>query len=103
MNLKECVSKCEQFGFSEEITRETLWNEAYRLGRRRWYWGPSWLVSLTGWINTQRQREGNNMKHHHYIAIILILVFLCAYLFTALQRSRSNERELSRINQQHQR
>jgi hypothetical protein len=47
--------------------------------------------------------KGNAMKHHHYIAIILILVFLCAYLFTALQRSRNNERELSRINQQHQR
>lgn len=53
MNLKETLDKCKEFGFNEEITRETLWNEAYQLGRSRWYWGPRWLVSFKGWINTQ--------------------------------------------------
>jgi hypothetical protein len=56
MSYKECVKKCEEFGFSEEITRLTLWNEAYQLGRRRWYWGPKWFVSFIGWINTQRSK-----------------------------------------------
>lgn len=58
LNYQECLSKCREFGFNEDITRETLWNEAYSLGRRRWYWGPSWFVSLTGRFNTWRQKIG---------------------------------------------
>ncbi len=56
MNLKITIKKCQEFGFNEDITREMLWNEAYRLGRQRWYWGPSWFVSFQGWINTQISR-----------------------------------------------
>lgn len=56
MNFKETLKACQDFGFNEEITRETLWNEAYRLGRKRWYWGPHWFVSLQGWLNTKRSR-----------------------------------------------
>lgn len=56
MNLKETLAKCEEFGFNDQITKETLWNTAYSLGRSRWYWGPSWFVSLTGWFNTQRAK-----------------------------------------------
>lgn len=55
-NLKECYDKCKEFNFNEEITAEMCWNEGYRLGRRRWYWGPTWFVSLQGWINTQLQK-----------------------------------------------
>lgn len=54
--LKETLARCQTFGFNEEITREILWNTAYQLGRSRWYWGPAWFVSLTGWFNTQRSR-----------------------------------------------
>jgi hypothetical protein len=32
------------------------WNYGYRLGRRRWHWGPSWLVTVIGWVNTQISR-----------------------------------------------
>lgn len=56
MNFKETLAKCREFGFDEETTSLHLWNEAYQLGRSRWYWGPRWLVNLTGWINTQRQK-----------------------------------------------
>lgn len=59
MNYKECLDKCKDFGFGEHITREVLWNEAYRLGRSRWYWGPCWMVNFTGWINTQLSRIKN--------------------------------------------
>lgn len=54
MNYQETLAKCREFGFNEDITRETLWNTAYQLGRKRWYWGPGWFVDLIGWINTQR-------------------------------------------------
>ena len=54
--LKSTISLCEDFGFGEEITRETIWNEAYRLGRRRWYWGPWWFVNVIGWVNTQKDK-----------------------------------------------
>lgn len=50
------IKSCREFGFCEEITRETLWNTAYRLGRSRWHWGPSWMVTLTGWFNTRLDR-----------------------------------------------
>ncbi len=53
MNYKETLDKCKKFNFNEEITREILWNTAYQLGRRRWYWGPYWFVSFIGWCNTQ--------------------------------------------------
>lgn len=56
MNFKECKAKCEEFGFNEQITQETLWNTAYQLGRDRWYWGPRWFVSFVGWLNTQRSK-----------------------------------------------
>jgi len=32
MTLKETVERCKELGFNEEITYETLWNEAYRVG-----------------------------------------------------------------------
>jgi hypothetical protein len=60
MNFKEVLAKCQEFGFNEEITREMLWNEAYRLGRSRWYWGPAWMVSLQGWLNTKLSRLRKN-------------------------------------------
>lgn len=53
MNLEETLEACKRHDFNEEITRETLWNTAYDLGRSRWYWGPRWFVSFQGWINTQ--------------------------------------------------
>ena len=52
-NMKECLDTCKDFNFNEDITREMLWNTAYDLGRSRWHWGPRWMVSLQGWINTQ--------------------------------------------------
>lgn len=58
MNYEETLSKCREFKFDEETTRLTLWNEAYWLGRTRWHWGPSWAVSLRGWLNTQLGRIG---------------------------------------------
>jgi hypothetical protein len=52
-NLKETLDRCADFNFNKQITQEMLWNTAYQLGRSRWYWGPSWMVNLTGWINTK--------------------------------------------------
>jgi hypothetical protein len=56
MNFEETKAACREHGFNQEITEETLWNTAYQLGRDRWYWGPRWFVSLTGWFNTQKDR-----------------------------------------------
>lgn len=56
MNYKECLQRCKELDFNYEITKEILWNEAYRLGRARWYWGPSWFVSFIGWLNTQKSK-----------------------------------------------
>jgi len=56
MNYKETLKACQDYGFNEDITRETLWNEAYSLGRSRWHWGPPCVVNLRGWINTQLNR-----------------------------------------------
>lgn len=55
-NLEETLEACHKMGFGPEITAETCWNEGYRLGRKRWYWGPHWFVGFVGWINTQKQR-----------------------------------------------
>lgn len=44
---------CEEFGFDKQITAEMCWNEGYQLGRKRWHWGPHWMVASHGWINTQ--------------------------------------------------
>ena len=52
-NFSEVYKKCEEFGFNKEITAEMCWNEGYRLGRKRWHWGPSWMVTFQGWVNTQ--------------------------------------------------
>ena len=46
MGFKDLIAACEEAGFSESITREMLWNEAYRLGRSRWHWGPMWWVDF---------------------------------------------------------
>jgi len=54
--LQSTIKLCEDFGFGEEITRETIWNEAYRLGRSRWHWGPWWFVNVIGWVNTQKSK-----------------------------------------------
>jgi hypothetical protein len=51
--LQSTLRACEEFGFNESITREILWNTAYKLGRDRWHWGPRWWVSTCGWINTR--------------------------------------------------
>jgi len=56
MNFRETLAKCAAFGFNEAITRQTLWNEAYQLGRSRWYWGPQWMVELQGWLNTRKAK-----------------------------------------------
>jgi hypothetical protein len=56
MNLKKMIKACEDFGFNEEITREMLWNEAYRIGRSRWWWGPMWMSSVKGWFRTQMDK-----------------------------------------------
>ena len=53
MNLKETQDKCKEFGFNEQITQEMLWNEAYRLGRSRWYWGPMWFVDFQCWLKSK--------------------------------------------------
>ena len=55
MNFRETLAKCREFEFSEELTREFLWNEAYRLGRERWYWGPRWWVNFQGWLKSKLQ------------------------------------------------
>lgn len=52
-SFEETLKACKKYDFNEQITQETLWNEGYRLGRSRWYWGPRWFISLTGWFNTQ--------------------------------------------------
>jgi hypothetical protein len=52
-NFRKTLSACQDFGFGLEITAEQCWNEGYRLGRRRWYWGPGWFVSFQGWVKTQ--------------------------------------------------
>jgi hypothetical protein len=53
MTLKETLAKCKEFEFSEQITREMLWNEAYQLGRRRWYWGPMWWTDFECWLKSK--------------------------------------------------
>ena len=55
-DLKSTVEACREFNFGPEITAEMCWNEGYRLGRERWYWGPRWMVNVIGWINTQKQK-----------------------------------------------
>lgn len=52
-NFAEIKKACDDFGFNRETSMEQCWNAGYQLGRRRWYWGPSWFVSFQGWINTQ--------------------------------------------------
>jgi hypothetical protein len=56
-SLKETLAACEEYGFCKEITYETLWNEGYGLGRRRWYWGPMWFVDLKCWLKTRFRRK----------------------------------------------
>lgn len=63
MNYQETLAKCQEFGFNEDITRKQLWNTAYRLGRSRWYWGPSLVVTGVGWFNTVKWRL-KNLWHH---------------------------------------
>jgi len=55
MNYKETIKACEKFEFNEQITREMIWYTAYALGRSRWYWGPRWMSTFRGWLNTQLQ------------------------------------------------
>ena len=57
MNFKETLAKCRELGWNEDLIREFLWNEAYTLGRKRWYWGPRWFVNLQGWFNSRRHRR----------------------------------------------
>ena len=52
-NFAETKKACDDFGFNRDIAMEQCWNEGYRLGRRRWYWGPAWFVNFQGWLNTQ--------------------------------------------------
>ena len=56
MNLEDTLAKCKEFGFNEDITRETLWNTAYLLGRSRWFWGPMWWVDLKCWFRSKLHR-----------------------------------------------
>lgn len=53
-SLEECRSAMTNFGFTDSRLREEIaWNSGYELGRARWSWGPAWMVSLHGWVNTQ--------------------------------------------------
>jgi hypothetical protein len=47
-NFEKIYQKCKEAGFDEYLTAEMCWNEAYRLGRSRWYWGPIWWVKFLG-------------------------------------------------------
>lgn len=55
-SFRDCYEACEHFQFDKETTAEQCWNMGYQLGRKRWYWGPAWFVTLQGWINTQISR-----------------------------------------------
>lgn len=57
MGLRELQEKCREAGFNEQITQEMLWNEAYRLGRSRWYWGPMWWVSFKCWVKSKLRKS----------------------------------------------
>ena len=61
MNFKQTLAKCAELGLGEAFTRQTLWDEAYQLGRSRWYWGPSWMVKLQGWLNTRAHALSHQM------------------------------------------
>lgn len=47
---------CEKMDATKRSVAEVMFNTGYLLGRRRWYWGPSWWVSFIGWLNTQRSK-----------------------------------------------
>ncbi|HXJ76829.1 MAG TPA: hypothetical protein VNM37_28485 [Candidatus Dormibacteraeota bacterium] len=55
-NFDTMYRACKQFGFGDKLTAEQCWNAGYQLGRRRWHWGPAWMVSVHGWVNTQIDR-----------------------------------------------
>jgi hypothetical protein len=55
-DFKRTLSEAQKLGWSEDLIRESLWNTAYLLGRKRWYWGPMWMSSLHGWINSRLAR-----------------------------------------------
>jgi hypothetical protein len=52
-DFQHTLQEAQNLGWSEDLIREALWNTAYRLGRKRWYWGPMWMSSLQGWINSR--------------------------------------------------
>jgi hypothetical protein len=54
--FEKVYSVCNQYDFDRETTAQMCWNEGYALGRKRWHWGPAWMVSLAGWFNTQISR-----------------------------------------------
>lgn len=51
--LRGTLEVCRDFKFNADLTHEVVWNTAYRLGRARWHWGPSWMPSVIGWLNTR--------------------------------------------------
>lgn len=61
-DFEAIIEYCQNTGLGPEITAEMCWNGGYRLGRKRWYWGPSWMVDLRGWINTRIYALRNRRK-----------------------------------------
>lgn len=59
VDFKTTYELCKELNFRDDLTAEMCWNEAYRLGRARWHWGPGWLVTLTGRLNTLIARAKN--------------------------------------------
>lgn len=80
--LENTLRKCEEFGFNERITHETLWNTAYQLGRSRWYWGPRWMPPLIGRFNTW----ANTWSKSQLCFLIVIVAFLSALALWAAWR-----------------
>lgn len=60
--FEETYNACEHFEFDKRITAETCWNAGYTLGRKRWHWGPAWMVSFRGWINTQLSKIKRGLR-----------------------------------------
>lgn len=76
----EVRKKCIMAGMKRSETELHLWNEAYLLGRRRWYWGPLWMSDVVGWLNTRRYRIAATLAVALLIAVLVWLVNLVSEL-----------------------
>lgn len=63
ITLEKLLEAVSHYNFCEQIKLEIAWNTAYALGRKRWHWGPAWMVTVRGWLNTRWDLFKLYIKH----------------------------------------